>query len=66
MTTAPTVSLTADDVLRIAANTERSLPREAEVIAYAYHQVAADLVRQVGDRDSNWFCFAKWTPGRSP
>jgi hypothetical protein len=61
MTTAPTVSLTADDVLRIAANAERSLPREAEIIAYAYHQVAADLVRQVGDRDSNWFCYAKWT-----
>ena len=56
----PTVALDADAVLRIAANPERSFSREADVIAYAYHQLALTLAQKVGHRDANWFSFATW------
>jgi hypothetical protein len=57
----PTVSLDADEVLRIAANAKRSLSLEADVIAYAYHQLARGLAQEVGGHDDNWYCFATWT-----
>jgi hypothetical protein len=56
----PTVALDADAVLRIAANPKRSFSREADVIAYAYHQLALTLAQKVGHRDANWFSFATW------
>lgn len=64
---APTVRLDADAVLRIAADPHRSFSEQAEVIAYAYHQLARGLAQEVGPADANWFCFAGWTSstGRS-
>jgi hypothetical protein len=56
----PTVSLDATKVLRIAANPERSVSQEAEVIAYAYSQLARGQAQKVGGRDANWWCFATW------
>ena len=58
---APTVRLDADAVLRIAADPHRSFSEQAEVIAYAYHQLARGLAQEVGPADANWFCFAGWT-----
>jgi hypothetical protein len=58
---APTVRLDADAVLRIAADPHRSFSEQAEVIAYAYHQLARGLAQEVGPSDANWFCFAGWT-----
>ena len=58
---APTVRLDAEAVLRIAADPHRSFSEQAEVIAYAYHQLARGLAQEVGPADANWFCFAGWT-----
>jgi hypothetical protein len=56
----PMVTLDADEVLRIAAYPKRSFSLEADVIAYAYHQLALALAQKLGYRDANWFCFATW------
>jgi hypothetical protein len=58
---APTVRLDADAVLRIAADANRTFSEQADVIAYAYHQLARQLAQMVGPVDANWFCFASWT-----
>jgi len=52
---------TEDDVLRIAAFAGRSPSLEAQVIAYVYHRFAGGLARHVGEKDNNWYGYAKWT-----
>ncbi|GAA3237824.1 hypothetical protein [Nonomuraea helvata] len=54
-------TMTADDVLRIAAYKDRSPALEAMVIAYSYHRVAGDLAQHLGKDANNWYCYATWT-----
>jgi hypothetical protein len=56
----PGVTLDADAVLRIAYNPERTFSAQADVITYAYHELALAMARKIGNRDANWFTFATW------
>jgi hypothetical protein len=53
--------VTADDVLRVASYGDRAPSRQAMVIAYTYHRLAADLGERVGRREANWFAYATWS-----
>jgi hypothetical protein len=52
--------LTVDDVVRIATYQDRSPTREAMVVAFCYHRLAAELARKVGSEVNSWYCHAAW------